>query len=67
MLQALYAALPYALTNEQAARAVGRLLARAVRGETAAAPPTLDDIKELRHELREGLKKQFETIQKRIP
>jgi len=36
MLQALYEALPYAFANEKAARAVGRLLTKAIGGADRA-------------------------------
>jgi hypothetical protein len=67
MLQALYGALPYAFTDQGAARAVGRLLARAIGGEQAALEPEEADIKALRTELREGLKKRFDRLKVILP
>jgi len=67
MLQALYGALPYAFADEQAARAVGRLLARAVGGSQADPEPAPEDIQALRRELREELKKRFEKLRADIP
>jgi hypothetical protein len=67
MLQALYGALPYALTNEQAARVVGRLLARGVGGSQAALPADPEGIRELRREIREDLRKRFEKLKAKIP
>lgn len=67
MLQALYAALPYALTNERAANVVGRLLAMAIRGDTEISLQAQDDIKVLRKELREELREHFDKLYAKIP
>ena len=67
MLQALYAALPYAFTDDEAALAVGRLLAQAVGGVHAALPPDAEGIQALRKELREELRKRFDKLRANIP
>jgi hypothetical protein len=67
MLQALYGALPYAFMDEQAARAVGRLLARAVGGAEADPPPEEADIQALRRELREELRERFNKLRAAVP
>jgi len=67
MLQALYGALPYAFTDDQAALAVGRLLAQAVGGVHAALPPDAEGIQALRRELRKELRERFEKLSAHIP
>jgi hypothetical protein len=67
MLQALYGALPYAFTDQRAARAVGRVLAKAIGGEQAALDPEEADLQALRAELREALKKRFDRLKEILP
>lgn len=67
MVQALYAALPYAFMDEKASALVGHLLARAVEGSTSPIPHDPDGVAALRREIREQLKAQFEKFRATIP
>jgi hypothetical protein len=67
MVQALYQALPYAFSNEDAARYVGRLLARAVEGMQGPMPEDPEGLAALRREIREQLQAQFDKFKEQIP